>query len=1378
MVRIHPLSNAVSSENARRREADRPERALGFFRVQFTMLPAVYNRIAIYRRLSVSQRRIDTQIRPRDTLFIHLTPDLSTLRERVLDDATLDIQFRQALRDVRLPESVPLFISANMIGRRGEPLGQIAQQRLRFQSIDEVSIASLFDALADEGYDRFNWYHAQFTVEMYLRPILTSLYRGGCMKNASYIRYYEQYVTKAPKNRYLYEYDMWSPGQKASFGKCLKNNIPKHIQHLRGIYVYNVTSAFVRPVCGIMALLYGIEMLKVRRSEVSSNQSIIRRWERDSELWYQAAVSIADLHTFQDTISIDELVSIQRVLYPNAHIRFYDRSQGIIHATYRSFDTSYALPPEDGYEQNELTPQYIDKLNNDTIHVFYDYEQRHFLPIYSVGYFMLKFAVVDRLVHNPEHLQDPPTLLENVLKRKRVQSKHNLGKLLQMTVHDGVGIADFQLTSQSRVAPCPSCWKLIRHDDINIRRHFCHTFQCRICCRSFKTKISFHKHISTTSSIRCNNCGTACHGMPCYRSHLIKCTGITYVSCQYCKASLPSNQLRHHKCNEYLCRRCNTMVRDTYQNAVDYHYNGYIQLHKCPFQRRQSISDDNNAYFAFDFESMLYNDPSLVYPFFDTSDKVPAMNENVSSVYVHIVNCASYRSIDIQSDNAERDNITQSGTVFTLQDFWNAVCSLSTAKRNIWIAHNMQAYDGRLLFDFLQTKDIVPVRMIWVGGKIMEMEYTHPTLPASIIFRDSLNHLAASLSKLPSMFGLPTSIIKKGFFPYLFNTAENQNYVGTIPDKQYFNYMKLSAKVRNDFDEWYSEYRNREYDFKQEMISYCENDVLILSLALQAYIRICIQYGKQSPLRDLTIAQYTYNTYMRQDIPTNLIYRLDEYYATFARRALRGGNTNVRQMYYQCDVNDAHYSKGESGLRYIDIQSLYPTVQFYDDLPCGYPSTHIYDEHSQPDETFLSSFFGFIECDMWVHEYHEHPILPVFLENRLFMTHHPTSRIVLTSIEFQTAMNSGYYSLHKVYRIDIYKPTKDLFKGFIRKWLKLKIISSPKPDNAEEYCRELYSRLNITIGAEEFQPNPALRTLAKLVLNSLWGKFGQRPVKRETMILSSSDRHIAYQNMKVNGEIDEKDVVPLGLSSTMAFFERPGSADNKNVAVAAFVTANARMRLWKELHKLNERVIYHDTDSIIYERDPYDYNVKEGVFLGDWESETGKYFIHEFVSLAPKTYAYTYRKYDALGHHEDVSVVKSKGFTMPDNDETTFSVQTFKQLLLGFLNMHTDTTKARIHSGLAENTCPIAKIGVSSVRFQHLPKALCTVTFNQVKNLICDYSKGFVDPVTTRTYPFGSKALLETTVSDRLIGIDPFENVLPIVCYETPLNLLRRYISF
>ena len=68
-----------------------------------------------------------------------------------------------------------------------------------------------------------------------------------------------------------------------------------------------------------------------------------------------------------------------------------------------------------------------------------------------------------------------------------------------------------------------------------------------------------------------------------------------------------------------------------------------------------------------------------------------------------------------------------------------------------------------------------------------------------------------------------------------------------------------------------------------------------------------------------------------------------------------------------------------------------------------------------------------------------------------------------------------------------------------------------------------------------------------------------------------------------------------------------------NVFLAAFTTSWARIKLYKEMDKLGEAVLYHDTDSIIYasngRNDP-----ELGNYLGDFTDELDGDVITSFVS--------------------------------------------------------------------------------------------------------------------------------------------------------------------
>ena len=61
---------------------------------------------------------------------------------------------------------------------------------------------------------------------------------------------------------------------------------------------------------------------------------------------------------------------------------------------------------------------------------------------------------------------------------------------------------------------------------------------------------------------------------------------------------------------------------------------------------------------------------------------------------------------------------------------------------------------------------------------------------------------------------------------------------------------------------------------------------------------------------------------------------------------------------------------------------------------------------------------------------------------------------------------------------------------------------------------------------------------------------------------------------------------------------------NLNIFVACFTTCHARLKLYATLEALGERVLYFDTDSVIYlEETPTQFQPVLGSYLGDFTSE-------------------------------------------------------------------------------------------------------------------------------------------------------------------------------
>ena len=77
-----------------------------------------------------------------------------------------------------------------------------------------------------------------------------------------------------------------------------------------------------------------------------------------------------------------------------------------------------------------------------------------------------------------------------------------------------------------------------------------------------------------------------------------------------------------------------------------------------------------------------------------------------------------------------------------------------------------------------------------------------------------------------------------------------------------------------------------------------------------------------------------------------------------------------------------------------------------------------------------------------------------------------------------------------------------------------------------------------------------------------------------------------------------------------------------NVVIAAFTTAYARLKLYDVLDMLQERVLYYDTDSVIFVSKPYDPEPPIGPYLGELTDELGGGYITTFVSGGPKNYSY------------------------------------------------------------------------------------------------------------------------------------------------------------
>ena len=454
------------------------------------------------------------------------------------------------------------------------------------------------------------------------------------------------------------------------------------------------------------------------------------------------------------------------------------------------------------------------------------------------------------------------------------------------------------------------------------------------------------------------------------------------------------------------------------------------------------------------------------------------------------------------------------------------------------------------------------------------------------------------------------------------------------------------------------------------------------------------------------------------------------------RDAFCGGRTNAVKLY--------HHVTPSQQIHYIDVTSLYPWVNKTCVYPKGHPSVIF-----NPGHTDISFYFGLVQCKVLPPRHLYHPVLPYRHESKLLfplcaacveqeMVKRPLDRCAecvhtdeqraLTGTwctpELSKAVDLGY-DIQYIYEVWHFDETcEGLFKDYVNTWLKIKQEASGWPSwvgedetKRQQYLREYFEHEGIQLEYDKIQKNPGLRTLAKMMLNSMWGKFGQRLNKTQ---VQTFDDPQAFHRFLDTSTLDVRHVSVINDQLVEVHYQYQDEdipvSPNLNIFVACFTTCWARLRLYAALEQLGERVIYYDTDSVIYWTDETQATPVLGDYLGEFTSELGDDdYIVEFVSGGPKNYGYQTK----LGHVE----CKVRGFRLNSEGKSQLNYNVMRQNVLDEIQK------------------PLLKPRQTQIIKTHQivrdPKHYLLYTFPEYKQYQLVYDKRVVDPVTFQTYPYG-----------------------------------------
>lgn len=287
--------------------------------------------------------------------------------------------------------------------------------------------------------------------------------------------------------------------------------------------------------------------------------------------------------------------------------------------------------------------------------------------------------------------------------------------------------------------------------------------------------------------------------------------------------------------------------------------------------------------------------------------------------------------------------------------------------------------------------------------------------------------------------------------------------------------------------------------------------------------------------------------------------------------------------------------------------------------------------------------------------------------------------------EIYYAKSLGYRVTHITELWTYERSDTQLFRGFIAPFIKAKSLAKREgivtneghfTPVGVELARYLQEIMGSPVTPDDFQDTPALRTIAKLIMNSFYGKWGQRAVwPQSSRFYDDEDGQDAFHKLMIRADTEIEDVdlycveqgeeskTILTVQFTQTYAASFGDA-KKQDHIAAYITAYGRQLLHMMVHHIGTDVINTDTDSVAHlYRDPLPYT--PGNRLGDFELEVPRG--EGWCGGGRKMYIYSLPN--------GKTVVKQKGVSLKASMKHVFTRQNMEKLVRDTIAMYDEVTQ-------------------------------------------------------------------------------------------------------
>ena len=556
--------------------------------------------------------------------------------------------------------------------------------------------------------------------------------------------------------------------------------------------------------------------------------------------------------------------------------------------------------------------------------------------------------------------------------------------------------------------------------------------------------------------------------------------------------------------------------------------------------------------------------------------------DKIHSYTVHLDNKLPYRKGKVKLIKELFDIIFEHGNI--KEPMWKDrdgqlkyYLGAKVTRKTVLYIHNGARFDLVLLLKDLLNTGMYKIHPLYKDGKFISLKVVRKSDNAEILIKDSFLILNSSLDKLAKSFNL---VFSKTIFPYTFPTLDNLDYIGDVPDIKYF-----SDKVTLD---QYNEYKSRfngNWNLREELEKYCENDCRVLYYILDKFNELILNKFNIDIHKFPTLSSLAYNIfkanylkYSHKQLTQNAKGKTTFVKVSQIPVIAEENYKIIKQAYFggHCDMYIPTNPIGTNIYCY-DVNSLYPYVMKAFDYPINFLTNFIGDIRILNPQLWNDTL-GFYKVRVNCPNSLIHPILPIKIKgNTVFPT--GTWEGLYFSEEIKNAENFGYKF--------------EILEGIV--FTKANIFS--------DYITKLYD-----IKSNTSKDDP-MYGISKLLLNSLYGRFGLNPDLNNYYFYH---KNLMPKNKAIDIELTLDDyylVCDINSKNVM-------EGSESNVAIAGAVTAYARIHMSQFKNSNLFNLYYSDTDSIYIDKELDSKYVSDNE-LGLLKLEK---VLSKFVAVGPKFY--------------------------------------------------------------------------------------------------------------------------------------------------------------